>query len=399
MKALFIHDHPFYNFNGEFYSPGRFTASTWSRYLNTEMLSDLTVVSRGIKISNAHKGLVKSSVDKVQFDPLYHVKGGTDYYRYASDIKAQLRKHIEKVDIVIIRAPSAFGYYAYKICRKLNKPYITEVVGCIWDSNWNYGNRLGKLHAPFSYIQNKELIKNSLATLYVTEHFLQKRYSTHASITTHASNVHIPSPEITVLNKHLKRLENISSSHVFKLGILANIAVKYKGYDVAIEALHKLKVRRPELKFQFLIAGGGCPNYVNSLITQYGMENELKLLGQLASGDEVFNYLDDLDVYLHPSRQEGLPRSVIEAMSRGCPVLASSIAGIPELLERDFLHKSGDANELSTHIETLLIDLQLRMKAAKENFEKAREYTDEVLSQRRLAFYKQAFELIECKRI
>ncbi|MGP5415879.1 glycosyltransferase family 4 protein [Psychrobacter faecalis] len=398
MKALFIHDHPFYNLNGEFYSPGSFTASTWSRYLNTEMLSELTVVARGIKISNTNKGLIKSFVDKVQFDLLYHVKGGIDYYRYASDIKSQLRKHIEKVDIVIIRAPSAFGAHAYQICRQLNKPYITEVVACPLDSYWNYGNILGKLHAPLSYIQNKRLIKNSLATLYVTEKFLQKRYPTEASITTCASNVHIPSPEITVLNKHLERLESISSSHVFKLGILANIAVKYKGYDVAIEALHILKARRPELRFRFLIAGGGSSEYVSSLITQYSLKDEVKLLGQLASGDEVFNYLDNLDVYLQPSLTEGLPRSVIEAMSRGCPVLASSAGGIPELLDDSFLHKSGDANKLSFDIERFLIDPQLRIKAAKENFEKSKEYTDEILSQRRLSFYKQAFDLAKDKK-
>lgn len=397
MKALFVHDHPFYNLDSEFYSPGRFTESTWSRYLDTEMISELNVVSRGIKISEAHKGLVKSSVEKVRFDPLYHIKGGIDYYRYAKDIKTHLLKHIEIADIVIIRAPSTFGSYAYEICNQLNKPYITEVVGCTWDSSWNYGNLLGKMHAPLSYIKNRNLIKNSLATLYVTKSFLQRRYPTEASITTYASNVHIPLPEITVLNKHLERLENTSSSHVFKLGILANIAVKYKGYDVAMEALHQLKARRPELKFQFIIAGGGAPEHVNSLITQYGMEKEVKLLGQLASGNDVFNYLDDLDVYLHPSKQEGLPRSVIEAMSRGCPVLASSIAGIPELLKVDFLHKPGDSKKLSKDIERLITDKQLRIKSAKENFKKSKEYTDDILSKRRLEFFRQAFNMIECK--
>jgi|26BtaG_2_1085354.scaffolds.fasta_scaffold04205_3 glycosyltransferase involved in cell wall biosynthesis len=398
MKALFVHDHIVYEHGNLFFSPGGLKKESWNRYLDTFLLDTITVVSRGKKILTKREDLVLSSTGKVQFDPLYHVKGGIDYYRYASDIKDQLRKYIEKVDIVIIRAPSAFGAYAYKICRQLNKPYITEVVACTWDSNWNYGNILGKLHAPLSYIQNKRLIKNSLATLYVTEKFLQKRYPTEAFITAHASNVHIPLPEITVLNKHLERLENTSSSHVFKLGILANIAVKYKGYDVAIEALHKLKARRPELRFQFLIAGGGSSEHVSSLITQYGMENEVKLLGQLASGNEVFNYLDNLDMYIHPSRQEGLPRSVIEAMSRGCPVLASSIAGIPELLERGFLHKPGDVNKLSLDIEKFLIDPQLRIKAAKENFEKSKEYTDDILSERRLSFYKQAFELAKDKK-
>ena len=397
MKALFVHDHPFLNVDDEIYSPGRFTAKTWARYLDTGLIDSLTVVSRGVKLETMRDGLVKSSIPKVHFDPVYEVKGGIDYYLKASLIKERLRKYIKQVDVVIIRAPSAFGTYAYNICRQLNKPYITEVVGCTWDSNWNHGSILGKLRAPLSFIKNKSVVKNSIASLYVTEHFLQGRYPTNATITTHASNVHIPDPDVSVLEAHMKRLSSVKSVHVFKLGILANIAVKYKGYNVAIEALSKLKERRPDLRFQFLVAGGGSPEYINGLIKKYDMANEVKLLGQLASGDEVFNYLDELDIYLHPSKQEGLPRSVIEAMSRGCPVVASSVAGIPELLPNDFLHQPGDAEKLSLDIEKLISDKELRVKAAKQNFEKSKEYTDSVLSQRRLELYKQAFELVKKK--
>lgn len=397
MKVLFVHDHVIYNKDDVYYSPGGLKADVWARYLDTGLIDFLTVVSRGVKLDTMRERLVKSSIPKVHFDPVYEVKGGIDYYLKAGLIKDRLRKHIKQVDVVIIRAPSAFGTYAYNICQQLNKPYITEVVGCTWDSNWNYGSILGKLRAPLSFIKNKSVVKNSIASLYVTEHFLQGRYPTNATITTHASNVHIPDPNVSVLEAHINRLSSVKSDHVFKLGILANIAVKYKGYDVAIKALSMLKQRRPDLRFQFIVAGGGSPDYINSLIEKYDMANKVKLLGQLASGDEVFNYLDELDIYLHPSKQEGLPRSVIEAMSRGCPVVASSVAGIPELLPNDFLHQPGDAEKLSLDIEKLIADKELRVKAAKQNFEKSKEYTDSVLSQRRLDFYKKAFELVKKK--
>lgn len=397
MKVLFVHDHVIYSKDDVYYSPGGLKADVWARYLDTGLIDSLTVVSRGVKLDTMREGLVKSSIPKVHFDPVYEVKGGIDYYLKAGLIKERLRKYIEQVDVVIIRAPSAFGTYAYNICQQLNKPYITEVVGCTWDSNWNYGSILGKLRAPLSFIKNKAVVKNSIASLYVTEHFLQGRYPSNATIITHASNVHIPDPNVSVLDAHINRLSSVKSDHVFKLGILSNIAVKYKGYDVAIEALKKLKERRPDLKFQFLVAGGGSPDYINGLIEKYDMANEVKLLGQLASGDEVFNYLDDLDIFLQPSLTEGLPRSVIEAMSRGCPVLASSAGGIPELLNKQFLHKPGDAEKLSFDIEKLIADKELRVKAAKQNFEKSREYTDSVLSQRRLEFYRNAFELVKKK--
>lgn len=395
MKVLFVHDHPFFHFNGDYYTRGSFTSETWSRFFDTELVDFLAVVSRGVEVSEIQEGLVKSNVYRMFFDPVYEVRGGIDYYLKSHLIKDRLRKHIRQVDVVVIRAPSAFGTYAFQVCMELDKPYVVEVVGCTWNSNWNHGSLKGKLRAPLSYFKNKKLIKNSLAALYVTERFLQARYPTRAAMTTHASNVHIPEPDEEVLRSHSIRLSSLKDEHIFKLGLLANISVKYKGYHVAIKALRMLKDRRKDLRFQFFVAGGGAPNYINSLVEKYDMANEVKLLGQLASGDEVFKYLDNLDIYLQPSLTEGLPRSVIEAMSRGCPVLASSAGGIPELLDSHFLHNPGDATKLSLDIEKLLTDKELRIKASKENFEKSKEYTDSVLKKRRLQFYKQAFELVK----
>jgi Glycosyltransferase len=117
------------------------------------------------------------------------------------------------------------------------------------------------------------------------------------------------------------------------------------------------------------------------------MRDYCRIVGRLKAGKEVFEFLDSLDLYLHPSRQEGLPRAVIEAMSRGCPVLASSIAGIPELLAPEFLHKPGDSKKLSDDIIAVLSDVNLREKMAITNFKTAKEYNKEILEERREAFF------------
>lgn len=116
--------------------------------------------------------------------------------------------------------------------------------------------------------------------------------------------------------------------------------------------------------------------------------------GQLASGDEVFNYLDELDIYLHPSKQEGLPRSVIEAMSRGCPVLASTVAGIPELLDEKYLHQPGDYKTLAEHLIHYLSDQNALLEMSKANFHKAKEYTAPVLNERRTQFWQEAVTVV-----
>ena len=80
------------------------------------------------------------------------------------------------------------------------------------------------------------------------------------------------------------------------------------------------------------------------------------------------DYYDSIDIYVQPSKQEGLPRAVIEAMSRGCPVLGTDIAGIPELIQERCLFKKGSVKSFINAVERLLICNQADI--AIENFNK-----------------------------
>lgn len=60
--------------------------------------------------------------------------------------------------------------------------------------------------------------------------------------------------------------------------------------------------------------------------------------------DKIFEWLDTIDIYIQPSYQEGLCRSVVEAMSRACPVICSDACGERELANEKFIFKRGDAS-------------------------------------------------------
>src|SRR5690554_661716 len=221
MKALFVHDHIFYKKDEDYFSPGGLPKEAWSRYLNN--VDELIVVSRGSK-DESKNGLILSSRKKIQFDLFYQVKGGLDYYKFKKDIVLKLKKHIQEVDFVIIRVPSTIGFFAYEICKKLNKPFVTKVVGCAWDSSWNYGALPIKLQAPLGYIRMKKMVKNSFATTYVTKYFLQKRYPSSSNIVIHASNVQIPPTENSVLDKHLNLLNRENNNKIYNIGIIGNLS-------------------------------------------------------------------------------------------------------------------------------------------------------------------------------
>src|SRR5690625_3915363 len=126
-RALFIHDHRFYEIDGQFYSPGRFTKANWDRYLS--YADEIVVVSRGEKLAQNRNGLILSSKKGVQFDPVWKIRGGYDYYRYAKAIKRRIEKYARELDFVILRVPSSFGLLAYEVCKKHGIPYVTEEIG------------------------------------------------------------------------------------------------------------------------------------------------------------------------------------------------------------------------------------------------------------------------------
>ena len=107
--------------------------------------------------------------------------------------------------------------------------------------------------------------------------------------------------------------------------------------------------------------------------------------------EEVFKILDEVDIYIQPSLQEGLPRSVIEAMSRGCPVIGARTAGIPELIAPECVVKRKSVSEIAQAV-CRIANPDKMAELAKQNFENAKDYLDSVLSERRNNYYQEVMK-------
>ncbi|CAM3820127.1 glycosyltransferase family 4 protein [Sphingobacterium prati] len=385
MKALFIHDHPFIKDekNGTIYTSGNLNSILWERYL--KHFDSITVIGR-CKLESDISRYHPAEKENVTFKLFDNVAGGADYFRKRRQIETRLIEEIKKHEIIIMRFPATISVFAAEYCIKNGIKYVAEVVGCSWDANWNYGGLAPKLLAPYSYFKMKKAVKHASASIYVTKEFLQKRYPTRASIIENASNVIIKDIQEQALPNRLLRIDNFKTNAI-NVGIIGNIAVRYKGYDVLLKAISNLPDNiKNSVKIQFV--GGGDPSYLKSLIERYQVTKHVTIRGKLKAGKEIFDFIDNLDIYIHPSKQEGLPRVVIEAMSRACPVLASSVAGTPELLAAEFLHAPGDDKKLTNDIIKVVKDLPLKKQMALDNFERSKEYLFEVLEARRERFFR-----------
>ncbi len=85
-------------------------------------------------------------------------------------------------------------------------------------------------------------------------------------------------------------------------------------------------------KMKLYIGGDGEIDKLSAIIKETGLNEIVEYVGWVNS-DKKNNMLLNSDVYILPSYGEGLPVSVLEAMSYGLPVISTPVGGIPEIVE------------------------------------------------------------------
>lgn len=124
--------------------------------------------------------------------------------------------------------------------------------------------------------------------------------------------------------------------------------------------------------------GDGDVAEFKTLVQESSVEDKIKINGWIL-GDKKREVYDNSDVLLLPSFNEGLPMSILEAMSYGLPVISTPIAGIPEAVEdgvNGFLIQPGDSKALAEKIDILANDKELREKMGRESYRIAKEKFD-----------------------
>jgi glycosyltransferase involved in cell wall biosynthesis len=162
--------------------------------------------------------------------------------------------------------------------------------------------------------------------------------------------------------------------------------VLYKAQDVLIRACGLCVAHGLDLHL-VLVGDGKMRRGLEILANKVGIAGRTTFAGQLSCEEEVTQALDQADLFVLPSRAEGLPRAMIEAMARGLPCIGSNVGGIPELISPESLTPPDDAPALAAKIEEVLRMPGRMRQMSEENLERISMYSEEVLTGRRRTFY------------
>ena len=138
-----------------------------------------------------------------------------------------------------------------------------------------------------------------------------------------------------------------------------------KGHVIAVEALARLRARGVDATLR--VVGPGDPeSTLMPAAREHGVDDAIDLIGPLEPAD-VADEFRRATVFALPSFAEGLPIVIMESMANGCPVVASGISGIPELIDHGvsgMLVPPARADKLADALEALLTDDALRSSMA-----------------------------------
>jgi len=386
MKGLFIQGGSKVKVNSknEYYMDGNFNdniLNDYSRYFD----SIIFIFRRDIKIYE--DDYLENNFNKI--DKKFRIVLVDDLYiSIFSFIDIKKRKRIMRilvdelsnVDKVIIRSMgNYYTNFVYKYCKKNNIQYMLEITGFIFENIW-YHSFLGKFFATFREVKMKHAAYDASLALYVTSSALQKRYPCKNMMRS-CSDVRIDKTELAVLNRRIERIRRTDCKYL-SIATIGFVDVKWKGQKDVIKAISKLN--KIGYHFTYYLVGSGNRRYLQKLVNNYHLEKEVIFVDPMKHS-EIFNFLDSIDIYLQPSYQEGLCRSIVEAMSRGLPVVCSNVGGNFELIEKRMMYNKKNVNQLIDILSSLHSG-ELETQSI-VNFKKAEEYYQRFLMEKRERIY------------
>ncbi len=381
MKAIITLEHRFYSYKGELYTLGAFDQKFWKRYL--DIFSEVLIVARVRPLLKLEGNEIRVSSDRIKFYELDYYIGAKQGFMKLPSLKRKLKLLADtNQGAYILRIGSPIADLLVPILKKRNIPYAVEVVGDPWDvfAKGAISHPVRPLLRLYFAYKLKKQCAGAKFSSYVTEDALQKRYPPRNSVKTiNASSINL-SKDFLFENKTFGRDD-------FDWVFVGTLEQFQKAPDILIRSFKILLNKHPKARLNFV--GDGRKRLVlEELAISLGIQDSIYFHGSVASSEQVREFLVSSPFFVLPSRGEGLPRAMIEAMACSCLCVGSDIGGIRELIDAEWIAPVNDVEQLAQKmIKIMDQSVEQKNNISSRNFHKAKDYLGDKLENRRKDFY------------
>ncbi|HYN93539.1 MAG TPA: glycosyltransferase, partial [Pilimelia sp.] len=355
----------------------------WTRYLSA--FDEIRLVARVCEVDRPPPAAERVDGAGVQVWRLPYYVGPVQYLVRRAAVRQAARAAVGDTDAVILRVPSPIGGLLAGMLARERRPYALEVVGDPYDvfAPGAVSHPLRPVLRRWFPALLQDQCRRAAAVAYVTAGHLQARYpAAPDAVTAHFAGVHLPPAAFVAEPPPLP-----GRGGPFHLISVGSLEQPYKGVDTSIRALAALVAEGLDVRLVH-VGDGRLRSRLAQLADRLAVADRVTFTGALPAGAPVRRRLDEAHLFLMPSRTEGLPRALVEAMARGLPAVGSTAGGIPELLPPEHLVPPDDPVALATAVRALLTDPHRMAAAADRNLRRARTYASSALMPRRAAYYR-----------
>lgn len=297
-----------------------------------------------------------------------HYQSNKDLLKYSYESYKYSKKLLKKKPFDLCHA--FFGIPCGYIAMKLKIPYIVSLRGS--DVPF-YNKRFEKLDKLVFKKLSKKIWKNSVATV------------TNSSGLEELALESSPKQKIEIIYNgvNTEKFKPLKKEKTNKKTVLISTGrlIERKGYQYLIPALKGLN----DFELQ-LIGDGNLTNELKKMAKKNKVNVEF--LGKKEHKD-VINYLQKADIFILPSKNEGMSNSTLEAMACGLPIITTDTGGSKELIKNNgFIIEKESAESIKQTLKKYEQNKTLIKKHGKNSREIAQKMSWENMAKKYLELYK-----------
>lgn len=342
----------------------------WVRFL--DVFDEVNLIARVQQVPSVPDSMHRVNGEGVSVTPVPYYVGPWQYLIQRQGVRRAARSGFQLGDAVILSGGTGSSDIESQL-RQISYPYAMYLRGDPYDvfAPGAMKHPLRPFLRWWGPMHIRRLCAGACAAEYVTEHALQRRYP--------CPGYSVGISEVELSEQALASMPRVpqKNKQSFTIAMVGTLAQLYKAPDILIDAVAICIHEGLDLNLVF-VGDGKHRQELEAKANAQGIGDKVTFKGELPSGDAVRAELDQADLFVLASYQEGLPRAMVEAMARAMPCIGSTVGGFSELLAAEDLVSPGDRAALAQKIREVLLDPERMARMSARNLERAKYYREDL---------------------